>query len=186
MPLGDLQAMNEVHEAASPAFFDRLLLPLHGDQVFHIIAFTHHNLSMATALIDQPRSWKSPQSILSFNILPPSMYHQHALLPQAWLGGNWVPYFYWMDILVEASAFVEDTLCAIQGANWHEEEVLKKSATCALGIAILSGLCQSPKLAASHHMTSKVPIFIKVRILHRAVSGNIVGSTSREGACKST
>ena len=52
----------------------------------------------------------------------------------------------------------------LQGLAWEEREVLKKSATCALGIAILSGLCQSPQLAASDHMTSKVPIFIKVKI----------------------
>ena len=53
---------------------------------------------------------------------------------------------------------------SLQGIAWEERGILKKSATCALGIAILSGLCQSPQLAASHHMTSKVPIFIKVKI----------------------
>ncbi len=33
MPRGDLQAVSDVHEAAGPAFFDRLLLPLHRSQV---------------------------------------------------------------------------------------------------------------------------------------------------------
>jgi hypothetical protein len=41
LPRNDLQAIEEVHEAAGPAFFDRLLLPLHRHQVerkaFHAV-----------------------------------------------------------------------------------------------------------------------------------------------------
>lgn len=38
MPRDDLKAIHQVHETAGPAFFDRLLLPLHRDQVLPISA----------------------------------------------------------------------------------------------------------------------------------------------------
>ena len=50
----------------------------------------------------------------------------------------------------------------MQALSEDESEQMKKAATCSLGIAILSALCQSPSLASAKDMIARVPVLVKV------------------------